>query len=463
MYRIQEDYLDLWFKKKNRHPLIIRGARQVGKSTLVRSWCEKNKLDLVEINLEKHRRLNSIFESLDMDTIFREIEAIVKRSIPRKKHDEKKSKIILFLDEIQETPMAIPSLRYFFEEYSNIPVIAAGSLLEFTLSDHTFDMPVGRIEYLHMGPMRFDEFLIALEEDFLLDRLIKNIKKGSKIAETAHKEALTLFWQYLFVGGMPEAILNFKEERSLHDVIPIHTNIIDTFRSDFLKYAKKNQLEKIEKVFNFAGLHVGEKIKYSNISHETPSRDIKKCLDLLSKAKIITPVYHSAAQSFPLERQKDEKVYKLIHLDVGLMNHMNGVTPENLGALGERKLFHQGCMAEQFVGQHLLSWTRPFLGPKLYYWLREGKIDNAEIDYLIEVNGQLLAIEVKSGKSGTLRSLHQWNRSTNLLLHKKSIRFDLNLPSKQQVDSTEASYELISRPIYLAPWTILNDEGKKVI
>jgi predicted AAA+ superfamily ATPase len=451
MYRIQDVSLDNWYnnKKKNRKPLILRGARQVGKSTLVRNWCKKNKFNLIEINLEKNRKLNTVFATLDMDLIIRELSSVAKQSIL------KGANTILFLDEIQETPQALPMLRYFYEEYPNLPVVAAGSLLEFLLRNHEFSMPVGRIEYLHMGPMTFAEFLRELKEDFLLEEL-QQAMLTFKLSQTAHRRALDLFRNFLFIGGMPEAVKIFSSEKNLHDIIPIHAQIIETYRDDFTKYAKTQQLENVEKIFNFLGLHAGEKIKYTNISRESLARDLKKCLDLLFKAKIANPVYNCLGHSLPLEKTIDEKVYKTIHLDIGLMNFMSGVTPESIKNCNERTLIHEGFMAEQFVGQHLLTWDKPFISPRQYYWLREGKSNNAEIDFLKEVSGKILAIEVKSGKSGTLRSLHEWHQ---LLVTKKvkteSLRYDLNLPSIQKVKSGDISYELQSQPIYMATFPIV--------
>jgi len=447
MKRIQEKYLKKWINNLNRKPLIIRGARQVGKSTLVRNFCENQKLNLFEINLERNLKLKALFEAYDLKELLSEIEIICgKRGI----FDENS---ILFLDEIQAIPEAIPALRYFYEDFPELKVVAASSLLEFVLSKHTFSMPVGRIEYLFMGPMTFEEFLIAKGEDFLVNYL-KSFNFEIKFSETAHQRLLSLQKDYFMVGGMPEAVQLYVLGTSFGEISDVQSSIIETYIDDFAKYAKGQYLENLQTVFNYVGGNYGQKVKYVNINPDVQSREIKFAVALLEKAKVIFPVYCSLASGLPLKVFKKEKIYKLFFLDIGLANKILGISNLSLDKIKNMQFINKGAMAEQFIAQHLLALQNEKQTPQLYYWLREGKKDNAEVDFLMHFTDSIIPIEVKSGAKGTLKSLHRF------VFEKKSktaVRFDLNCPTVQQVktkianavDNKTIDFKLISLPIYM--------------
>ena len=249
MKRNQLKHLETWLGGSDRKPLIIRGARQVGKSTLVRIFAEQLQRPLLEVNLERFPQLSSVFQSMDPMLILNQIEAL-----PRSKAATKDS--ILFLDEIQAAPQAIPALRYFYEDSNTPPVIAAGSLLEFVLSNHQFSMPVGRVQYLHMGPMTFTEYLEALEE-YKLKAEIDSFVPGVQIGPVVHQRLLEHLRSYYFVGGMPEAVAAFARNRKFSDVIPIHNSIMETYREDFPKYSGSRNLTRMLRVLNFAARNVG--------------------------------------------------------------------------------------------------------------------------------------------------------------------------------------------------------------
>jgi len=210
MQRVAAQHLKKWIENEQRKPLVIRGARQVGKSTLVRQFAEENKLKLNEINLEQHLELNNIFKTLDTKLISKELEGLLGRKIISPGS-------ILFLDEIQSTPNALQALRYFYEDLPELPVVAAGSLLEFVLSKHTFPMPVGRIEYVHLGPMTFEEYLSEIDESLL--KYIIEFDFSDDIPKTVQKKLLDRQREYLLVGGMPEAILNYLRSGQFSDII----------------------------------------------------------------------------------------------------------------------------------------------------------------------------------------------------------------------------------------------------
>lgn len=444
--RSAEKYLYTWYHKNRRKPLILRGARQVGKSTLVRGFAKNNSLLLNEINLEQHLYLDKIFKSLDLDIILRELDALVGRNINAPDS-------ILFLDEIQATPHAIAALRYFYENRPDIPVISAGSLLEFALADTAFSMPVGRIEYYHLGPMTFSEFLNAVEpglSSYLSDFHI-GFHIDQPIPETAHRKLIKRQREYLVVGGMPEAVNAFAEENSLAEVTTVHRSIAETYQDDFSKYARQKDLALMQIVFRQIPRIIGQKVKYSNISRENKSREVKAVIDLLVKARICHQVFHSHCSGVPLMADINENAYKLIFMDVGMAAWLTGTDWIAMQALDGQSLVNEGKLAEQFIGQHLLN---PFESPRLAYWLREAKSANAEVDYVTTRGNEVIPVEVKAGKSGTLKSLQQIAANKKISF---CVRFDLNPPTIQDVTyttgvsggSVEVAYTLLSLPLYL--------------
>jgi len=437
-----ENDLFRWLTTKNRKPLVLRGARQVGKSTLVRNFAHKHALKLYEVNLERHAYLEGTFSSFNLGHIFIDLETVLREKIYSQDS-------ILFLDEIQAVPSALPSLRYFYEEKPDLAVVAAGSLLEFTLSDHSFSMPVGRIQYLQMGPMDFEEYLLATEpyaKDFLDQYTLFD-----PIPDTMHTLLSRMQREYLFVGGMPEAVQVFATEKSLALVGDIHDSIISTYYDDFGKYASRMELSRLQRLFTSLPRHVGKKIVYSRISRDDQSRDIKKIIDLLANARIITKAYHTDGNGIPLGAEVNENLYKVIFLDVGLYNYLCNLQWSVILEMDRNRLVNEGYIAEQFIGQNLRYAAELGYIKELYYWLREGKTGNAEIDFLINRGTIIFPVEVKSGKSGTLRSIIQFIKSKK---GTRAIRFDLNRPSIQNVtwrgaDGSENTYALLSLPLYL--------------
>ncbi|MFK5927036.1 MAG: AAA family ATPase [Desulfuromusa sp.] len=446
MYRKQLEFLETWLRNKNRKPVIIRGARQVGKSTLVELFAREQQKTLRLVNLERYPELSSVFSTKDPQQIIQQLEFLP--NMGRVGADS-----FLFLDEIQAVPEAIPALRYFYEDLPELPVISAGSLLEFALTDHTFSMPVGRVQYLHMGPMTFSEFLLAVGEERLND-FITHYKLGQTVGEVVHQRLLELLRSYYYVGGMPEAVAVFAETRSYKSVSEVHNSIIETYRDDFPKYVGTRNLSRMLNVFNFAARNVGVKIKYSNISTRDQSITIKKDIELLAMARVISKVIHSHCSGLPLQADVEEKVYKLLFLDVGLMNAICGLDWRSISRLEETKLVNQGAVAEQFIGQHLQAMLADNPNRELNYWLREGRSSNAELDFVVVLGGAIVPIEVKSGATGSLKSLHQFMGNKPAPV---AVRFDTQLPSVQQIDTVinmnkqreQVKYQLISLPLYL--------------
>ena len=446
MQRKQLRFLTDWLNKTTRKPLIIRGARQVGKSTLVELFAQQSQKTLRHLNLERHPELGTVFSRKNPEQIIQQLEFLPKMGKISKN-------TLLFLDEIQAVPEAIAALRYFYEEKPELPVVSAGSLLEFALADHSFSMPVGRIQYVHMGPMTFSEFLLATGEEALHDFICQYAMR-QEIGAVIHQRLLESLKSYYYVGGMPEAVAVFARTRSYKEVSEVHTSIIDTYRDDFPKYAGSRNLHRILNVFNFAARNVGGKVKYSNISREEQSVTLKKDIELLAMARVISKVIHSHCSGLPLQADLEDKVYKLLFLDIGLMNAICGLDWHTISQIEEVKLINQGAIAEQFIGQHLQAMLADKLNRELTYWLREGKSSNAEVDFVIAISGDIVPIEVKSGATGSLKSLHQFMGSKKARL---AVRFDTQLPSIQQIDTLimqnrqqhQVQYPLVSLPLYL--------------
>ncbi len=440
--RRSEQYLSIWYGKARRKPLILRGARQVGKSTLVRRFAESHNLTLNEINLEKHPELDRVFQSLDVKRILLEIEGLLGRKIESERS-------LLFLDEIQATPNALAALRYFYEEQPELPVIVAGSLLEFTLAKHAFSMPVGRVEYHHIGPVSFSEFIACTAPD--LNPWREAAARFETVPESAHRRLLSRMREYFFVGGMPEAVQVFLDSGSLSEVQDVQRSIAETYQDDFSKYAQHSDLVRLRRVFAQIPRNIGRKIKYVNLSREERAREIKACVELLSGAQICQKVVASHCSGVPLAAESDDDAYKLIFMDVGMVNFLCGGRWSDISEASEQTLVNEGPLAEQFIGQHLAYLEDG--KPHLHYWIREGKANNAEVDYVVAMGSRILPIEVKAGAGGSLKSIQQFILEKNV---SQAVRFDLNPSSRvtavyrARADQTASAvtFELLSLPLY---------------
>lgn len=442
MNRFAINDLSNWIKRKNRKPLVLRGARQVGKSTLVRQLAQAEGLKLVELNLEKYQLKSLLQDGIDLVAIIQEIEVVCNQLI--------EPGVLLFLDEIQEQPKLLSVLRYFYEERSWLPVVAAGSLLEFALTHESVSIPVGRVEYYFLGPMKFAEFLEALGEKLLLDYLNN---APNSLLEAVHSRLIRRYKEYLFVGGMPEAVKEYVQTKSFVEVRRVQRSILQTYQDDFSKYAKHSQVSRIRRVFNFVPGHLGEKIKFSEIDREEKSRDLKAALELLIQARVIIPVFHTNASGVPLSAVADESVFKAYFLDVGLAGCIQGVSWDSFPADIAKESLTKGALAEQFVAQHLFYKKDGFNSSELYYWLRDKKRQNAEVDFIISKGEIILPVEVKSDVSGKMKSLTVFMADHREL--PRALRLSLLPYGSELVEASVAGlkepavYELLSIPLYL--------------
>lgn len=443
MYRFAMDYLNEWKEKETRKPLVIRGARQVGKSFLVEAFAKEMFENFVKIDFEKMPDMNLLFKSKSPDIIISLIETKFDTDI-------RIGKTLLFLDEIQAAPDVFAAIRYFYEEMPGLHVIAAGSLLEFILAEHEFSMPVGRIEYMHLGPMQFEEFLIAARREKLRNYLC-DYKIGEEIPIPIHSEFIQLLKRYMVVGGMPESVSVFSKSNSYRECATVQESIISTYRNDFNKYVRRANPRRLEKVFNKVPQMVGQKFKYSQIDREEKSRDLQMALNMLSLARVVIPVHHSSANGVPLRAEMDDSKFKVIFLDVGLLCRSMGLDISEFESVSDMTVINSGSVCEQFAGQHLLYSHQFFEEPELFYWVREKQTSNAEVDYLCQIGMDILPVEVKSGKTGTLKSLQVF------LFEKKrgvGLRFNTDRPSLMNATTSLPSsdnrpFKLLSLPLYM--------------
>jgi predicted AAA+ superfamily ATPase len=445
MFRKSEKTVENWIVNQNRKPLVVRGARQVGKSTLIRNVTRSCRLRLVEVNCEKHPHLDGVFASLNTQKIIDEIE-----SLPGIRPLDSDS--VLFLDEVQATPQALAALRYFHEERPEIKVVCAGSLLEFALDKHEFSMPVGRIEFHQVVPMDFEEFLLACGEENL-HKLLQTFTMTQPLSIHQHNRLLELQQLYLFVGGMPEAIGQYVAQRKVSVAREVHESILETYRLDFAKYGLKHDLPRLGQLLDRCASQVSRRIKFTNLLADEQSRTVRRLLNMLIQARLLSTVTHSDANDSPLAAEARPDIFKLLLVDVGLLNALVGATWNQFKNPAGAMNIRDGAVAEQFVGQELIS-TLGRGKQELNYWLRDGKTTNAEVDYVAAVGDVLLPVEVKAGKSGTLRSLRTFCEGKR---PKVAFRFDTQLPSIQQIpfDSVAArpnerdlTWDLISLPLY---------------
>jgi uncharacterized protein len=357
---------------------------------------------------------------------------------------------LLFLDEVQAAPELLAKLRWFAEEKPELAIIATGSLLDFALDDHEFSMPVGRISYMYLEPMSFEEFLLAQSQHKLCDFLAK-FELKNEMSEAIHDRLWQFLREYIFVGGMPAAVNSWVQHKSFIKVDEIHQNILATYRDDFSKYAKRISIERLDDIFKAVPRLLGKKFKYSAINKEVRFESLKNALNLLRKARICHKVLSCSANGIPIEANIKENMFKVILLDVGLVSAAMGLSLAEMNKFNELKLINEGGIAEQLTGQLLRAITPYYIDPKLHYWVREKSGAESAVDYVIQHNTRIIPIEVKTGTTGTLRSLHTFMKIKGL---KKAIRFNANRPSITDVnikdhagDSIE--YELISLPLYL--------------
>ena len=410
--RIIDRYLSEWATRPIHKPILLRGARQIGKSTAVRHLGESFKY-YVEINLEKQSNYIDLFKKdLDVTRIVPQMAAMCGTPIVP-------NETLLFIDEIQESQEAIMALRYFKEDMPNLHVIAAGSLLEFVL-DEIPTFGVGRIHSVYMFPMTFNEFLLANGEQLLLDaRGQANI--DAPLPAPLHEKLIGLMRTFMLVGGMPESVVKWVQTHDFLQCQEVQDDIITGYEADFPKYKKKVDPQLLIATMKSAATQATKKFVYSRVPGEYKTAEVKKALDLLIKAGVLVPVTHSSGNGLPLGDEADESIRKILLLDTGLMLRLLNMTMGDTSAITAQiltataaDLVNKGPMAEMLAGLELLHYLTPNLHHDLYYWVRQAKNSTAEIDYLLSRDMKVLPFEVKAGVQGGMKSLWDFMREKKL-------------------------------------------------
>lgn len=396
MLRVIDSQLVEWKNQPGRKPLLLRGARQVGKSFAVENFGKKQFDSMVIANFEFERKYKQCFNTLDPMTIISNISAIAQQEI-------KPNETLLFLDEIQECPEAILALRYFKEKMPELHLIAAGSLLEFTLNDSQFRMPVGRVQSLYVKPCSFQEFLCAVGDARLCEQLAI-ATPATGVSPVIHELLLEKLREYFLIGGMPEVVSYYAEHKNLHLCHQLQASILEFYQRDFGKYAQKISIEYLHAIFDKIPQIAAKNFRYVEIDPKTQSRNIKPALKALVDAGLIYQVYQTSASGLPLSATINDRKFKLLFVDLGLLNHAGKLDIHTL-AQDNLILLNRGTLGEQFVGQELLAYSISYEEAHLYYWEREKKSSTAEIDFVINVGSEIYPVEVKAGATGRLKSL----------------------------------------------------------
>jgi len=379
-----------WLVSGRRKPLIIRGARQVGKTWLVENVLAGKFEHLAKIDLEERQDLHVHFSgSLEPAKIVEALEITAGKIVP--------GKTLLFLDKIQSCPRAIMALRYFYEKMPDLHVVAAGSLLEFAFDEISF--PVGRVQYLHVYPMTFYEYLLATGNEPMAE-LTRRSQAG--VSESTQQMILAELKKFFFVGGMPECIKVYRDSGSLLDAFAVQTEILDSFRDDFAKYRPHMDTTCLDAVFHNTAHAVGKQIKYARLNDEHTGPTNKKAFDLLCKARIFHKITACSPAGLPLAATARGKKFKACMLDIGLLQRLCEIPVEAELMQDDLLAIYKGQLAEQFVAQEMRAWQ----DTDLFYWAREARSSRAEVDYLVVRGGKVYPVEVKSGPAGRLKSLH---------------------------------------------------------
>ena len=410
--RLIDDVLVAWSDEKKRKPLLLRGARQVGKSSAVKHLAGRFDY-FVEVNFERQPQIKEIFSGeLDVKLITSKLSAFYGISVLP-------GKTLLFLDEIQMCKEAISSLRFFYEDYPELHVVAAGSLLEFALNEiPTFG--VGRIRSLFVCPMTFDEFLEATGNKGLIAEK-KAASPTNPLMDVFHQKLVDLFRTYLMVGGMPESVATWVETNDYIQCQQVQDEIIIAYEDDFAKYKNKINTTLLRITLKGVVHQIGEKLIFSRISQDYRSYQIKEALELLRLAGLITPVIHTAGNGLPLGAEENDSYVKYLYLDSGLLLRILNMDMGDISELtqqiligGAADLVNKGHITEMVAGLELLRYQSPVQRHELHFWMRAEKNSMAEVDYLIARKMIVLPIEIKAEVKGGMKSLYKFIKEKKL-------------------------------------------------
>jgi len=393
-----------WKEDTERKPLLVRGARQVGKTSSIRKFGE-NFDSFLEINFEEHKRVHTLFEGdLTPLGLCENLSVMFDQEIAP-------GKTLMFFDEIQACIPAISSLRFFYEKMPELHVVAAGSLLEFALAEVP-SFGVGRIRSIYMYPLSFDEFLAGMGQTGLLD-IKRKATSLNPLATPVHEKLLDLLKKFLVIGGMPEVVGKYINQRELRGCQRVLDDLISSYRTDFAKYKERVPSSRIREVFNSIVRQAGGKFVYKKTSQELNILQIKEALELLIMAGLVIPVTHTSANGVPLGAEVNPKKRKMLLLDTGIFQRLMQLDISELLFANDFSLVNRGGIAEQFVGLEILKNASCYNRTELFYWHREALNSSAEVDYLIQKNNDIVPIEVKSGAKGSMNSMFLFLKEKN--------------------------------------------------
>jgi len=390
-------HLNRWKEDSNRKTLLLRGARQVGKTFSIREL--GHSFDhFLEVNFEEDKPICSFFsQSLNPNNICEKLSAYYDIPIIP-------GKTLLFLDEVQACPDALRSLRFFHEKMSNLHVAAAGSLIEFALNEIP-SFGVGRITTLHMYPMTFEEFLIASGSEKLV-QLTEKTGYENPMDQVLHEKLIEKVRIFQMIGGMPAVVSAYTSGRDIKSCQLILNDLLASIRMDFAKYRKRVPAIRLQEVLNSVAYQAGNKFKYSSVGLEIDARACKACLDLLVQAGLVHKVYHSSSRGLPLGAQINSRKFKTLIFDIGIHQRLIGLNLAEHLVKDKFEMINKGNLSEVLTGLELIAGSSPLISDPLYYWHREKRSSNAEVDYVMETDGKILPVEVKAGTKGAMKSLY---------------------------------------------------------
>jgi len=435
MYRrkIQDDLVS-WKSRNNRKPLILRGARQVGKTTVVNLFAKEFD-NFVSLNLELFEDKRIFREEYNIHEIIQAIQVVKNVSFSQ-------GNTLIFIDEIQNSAQAVKMLRYFFEEKPEIFVIAAGSLLEIALEKEEISFPVGRIEYLYLYPFNFHEFLNAKQETVLLDLI-----SSAEIPVYAHEKLMKLFHEYTLIGGMPEVVKTYLADYDLANLKSVYESLFISYTNDADKYARNHTMRQvISHCLNSIPFETGNRIKFQGFGNSNyKSREVGEALRTIEKSMLISLIYPVINTEIPLITDI-KRSPKIQFLDTGIINYFAKLQPEFFKYDNLRAIY-KGFIAEHIVRQEIIASDYTQNQP-VPIWTRESKASNAEVDIVIQYQGMAIPLEVKSGTAGSLKSLHQFIKESP---HNFAIRiYGGNFKLEECITPEGKPYRLLNLPFYFA-------------
>ena len=404
-----DSVLSAWEQNENRKPLVLRGARQVGKTSAIREL-GRHFEHYVEINFDGDTEAGGFFnQNLEPDELCRRLSLYTRTPIIP-------GKTLLFFDEIQSCIPAIKALRYFYEKYPEQHLIAAGSLLEFALGEIP-SFGVGRLHQVFMYPFSFYEFLGALGEG-ILSGACRSAAPDKPVPEPVHRQLIDRLKTFLLIGGIPESVARYAQSRDILHSHEVLEDLLTAFRDDFSKYRSKMPALVINEVFESVMNQAAGKFVYERAAMETGNARVKQALELLIMAGLVHPVTHSAANGIPLGAEINPKYRRIIPCDTGIFLHILGIEKSDILLAENFQVINRGALAEIFAGLELLKSGETHAQRQLYCWHREKAQSSAQVDYLIQHGSSIIPIEVKSGTQGGMKSL-------NMFMKEKGVKYGI--------------------------------------